>query len=142
MESGGTVGSTKPFREKGMVEQVADFIGFYLVGSVVNHSAEDVAISVCREKAVALDEEPLERAWFRRGRGNGFWISEFGLRGGIVFQVAAVADFPGVHGGGHFRVPIGEVEEFPSDLHGEGLVAIEGKEPDTGVSLIIEDVGA
>ncbi len=60
----------------------------------------------------------------------------------MVFSLGVVVDGGGVDFGAHGGVLVGEVEEAAGDFDGEGLVAIEGEEPDAGVAVVVEDVGS
>ena len=68
-------------------------------------------------------------------------VGELGGREGRGFAAAAVMDEAALRYRGHFRVLVGEVEGAAGDLDGEGLIAIEGEEPDAGVVIDVEGGG-
>ena len=104
---------------------------------MVDLAAFEAAGRSLGEEEIAFEEEELERSRFGDliGRERSVIVAG-GLR--LTFALALVDRATGFHAG----MLVGEVKKLPSDFDGNGLVAVEGKEPDSGAALLIVNVCA
>ena len=108
----------------------------------MNAAGVETTRSVGGKEEVSFDQKPVQRTGFGGHWGGGEGIGKVRLGEFGVFSPAPVCDRFPENLGGHGRVLVGEVEGAAGDFDSDRLVAVQGKEPDTGIAQIIVDVCA
>jgi hypothetical protein len=95
------------------------------------------------EEEITLEQEKLECARSRLARSFGVFgtVAEAGRFQFSTTTAAIVDPAIGTEGGPHRGMEVGQLEDGPSDLVGWPAVRVEGMEPDSGIALVVVDVG-